>query len=122
MGVDIARLSEATRLVDASAECQRGQRADTGYVRTPLLSHRKFSRCRLRRLSSCASSRGPFVRAGIQWWGEQSIAERQLGLPKIPTLVVDIARHDGSTESVPPPVAGDQAIQRNFAAATGPPA
>jgi hypothetical protein len=48
-GVDIARLSEATRLVDGGAECQRGQRADTGHVRRPLLSRRKFSRCRLGR-------------------------------------------------------------------------
>jgi len=36
----------------------------------------------------------------IQWWGEQSIAERQLTPPEIPTLLVDIAMDDGSTEIV----------------------
>jgi type IV secretory pathway TraG/TraD family ATPase VirD4 len=36
----------------------------------------------------------------IQWWGERVIAERQLAPPEIPTLLVDIAMDDGSTEIV----------------------
>jgi type IV secretion system protein VirD4 len=36
----------------------------------------------------------------IQWWSEQEIAERQLDAPEIPTLLVDIAMDDGSTQIV----------------------
>ena len=34
----------------------------------------------------------------IRWWGEQAIADRQLAPPTIPTLLVEIALDDGSTE------------------------
>ena len=36
----------------------------------------------------------------IQWWSEHEIVERQLNPPEIPTLLVDIAMDDGSTEIV----------------------
>jgi len=68
--------------------------------RRPLLLAQEVLQMPAEELIILRPSMRPIRGHKIRWWGEQAIADRQLAPPKIPTLLVEIALDDGSTEIV----------------------